>query len=179
MPHNNWVAPLPPYHVADGAAYANSITLTDVAPAPAVVVSAGLLELGTRLEWYAFGRYSNTSTPNLTLGIYTGTIGQAIGSAVAVCVSAAIATPTTVTNRTWRIEGHGSVRSVGTSGTILGMMEVSNVSSGATDMAPATAPATATIDTTVSRYFTIGATWGTQSASNTLTVHYFGVRLVN
>src|SRR5690242_8739153 len=133
-----------------------------------------MLEVGSRLEWYAFGRYSNTGTPTLTLGVYSGTIGQAIGSGVALCTTSALTTVTTVTNRTWRIEGHAQVRTVGSSGTVLGMFEASNITSNGTDLAPATAPATATVDTTVSRYITIGATWGTQSASNTLTVHYWG-----
>lgn len=174
-----WVAPLPPFQIADGSAYANSITLTDVAPTPAIVVPAGMLELGSRLEWEIFGRYSNTGTPTLTLGIYSGTIGQAIGSGVALCVSAAITTVSGVTNQTFRMQGGGQVRAVGTSGTILAATEISNVSTVACNMAPATAPATATIDTTVSRYITVGATWGTQSASNTLTIHHMGVRLSN
>lgn len=173
------VTPIPPFHIADGAAYANSTTLTDVAPTPAVQLGANLLEIGTRLEWYAVGRYSNTSTPTLTLGIYSGTIGQAIGSGVALCTTSALTTVSGVTNRTWCLRGQGTVRAVGSSGTILGMAEVSNITTGATDMAPATAPATATIDTTVARYITIGATWGTANASNTLTVHDFGLRLVN
>lgn len=174
-----YVAPIPPFHVADGAPYASSITLTDVAPAPATIVPAGMLELGTRLEWYAFFRYSNTGTPTLTLGVYSGTVGQAIASGVAICTTSALTTVSGVTNRTCRIEGHAQVRSVGSSGTILGMFEASNITTGGTDMAPATAPATATVDTTVSRYFTLGATWGTNSASNTLTVHYWGLRVVN
>lgn len=179
MSRNYWVSPLPPFNVADGTAYVSSSTLTDVTPSPATVVPAGMLELGTRLEWYAFGRYSNTATPTLTLGIYSGTVGQAIASAVAICTTSALTTVSGVTNRTWRIEGHGQVRTVGTSGTLLGMAECSNVTTGGTDMAPATAPTAATVDTTVSRYFGLGATWGTLSASNTLTVHYFGLRVVN
>lgn len=179
MTRQYYVAPIPPFHVADGTPAANSTSLTDITPSPAVVIPAGMLEAGTRLEWYAFGRYSNTGTPTLTLGMYSGTIGQAIGSAVALCSTAAMTTPTTVTNRTWRIEGHASIRSVGASGTILGMFECSNVTTAGTDMAPATAPATATIDTGVSRYFALGATWNAASASNTITCHYFGVRVVN
>lgn len=175
-----YVAPLPPFHVADGTAYANSVTLTDVAPTPQVVVPAGMLELGTRLEWYFVAQYSNTGTPSLTLGVYSGTIGQAIASAAVVCASAAITTVSGVTARTIRGEGHGHITAVGTSGTIRGMAEISNVSTGGCDMAPATSPmANVTVDTTVSRYFTLGATWGTQSASNTLTVKYFSLRAVN
>lgn len=176
---NYWVAPLPPFHTADGAAYNTSTTLTDVAPTPAVQLPAGILEVGTRLEFYVVGRYSTTGTPTLNIGIYTGTIGQAIGSGVALCTSGALTTTSGAANKTWRLEGHATVRTAGTSGTVMAMAELSNITTLATDMLPATAPATATVDTTVTRYITVGATWGTSSASNTLTVHYFGVRLVN
>jgi hypothetical protein len=174
-----WVAPLPPFHIADGTAYASSTTLTDVGPAPSIVIPANFLELGMRLEWYAFGRYSNTGTPTLTLGVYYGT--GAIASGMAVCASSALTTVSGVTNRTWRLEGHGQVRAVGasTSGSILGIAEISNVTTNGTDLAPATAPAALACDTTVANKLMIGATWGTSSASNTLTCHYFGVRIVN
>lgn len=174
-----WTAPLPPFHTADGTAYANSVALTDVGPAPQVLLPAGILEVGSRLEFTAFGRFSNTGTPTLNLGIYSGTIGQAIGSAVAIVTSGAVTTITAATNRTWRIEGCLHVRTVGATGTVLGVGELSNVSSGGKDMMPASAPATATVDTTVARYLTIGATWGTANASNTLTVHGVEFRLAN
>lgn len=173
------VTPVGPFHVADGAAYANATALTDVAPTPAVLLSANLLELGTRFEIQACGRYSNTGTPTLTLGLYSGTVGQAIGSGVALCVTSALTTVSAAANRTWEIHGRFSVRSVGASGTVFGRAKVSNVTTGATDLAPASAPTTATIDTTVARYMTIGATWGTASASNTLTVQEFGLTMVN
>lgn len=179
MSRQYWMAPLPPLHTADGAAYANSTTLTDVGPTPQVVLPAGALEIGSRLDFDAYLRYSNTGTPTLTLGVYSGTIGQAIGSGVALVVSAALTTVSGVTNRTVHIGGQMQVRAVGTSGTLLAMGEVSNVTTGATDMLPATAPATATIDTTVARYLTIGATWGTANASNTLTVHHVSFRLAS
>lgn len=174
-----WVSPLPPFHTADGTAYHTSTTLTDVGPTPQVQLPGGILEIGSRLEFYAFGRYSTTGTPTLTLGIYTGTIGQAIGSGVALCTSAALTTVSGAANRSWRIEGHAQVRTAGTSGSVLAFGELSNITTGGTDMMPASAPAAATVDTTVNRYIAVGATWGTSSASNTLTVHYFGCRLVN
>ncbi len=37
--------------------------------------------------------------------------------------------------------------------------------------------ATATIDTTAAKALTIGAQWGTNSASNTITCHHFGVEI--
>lgn len=174
-----WPASLPPFHIADGAAYASSAALADVAPTPQILLPAGLLEIGSRFEAHAWGRYSNTGTPTLVLGVYTGTIGQAIGSAAVLCATSALTTVSGVTNRTWRFECRGQVRAVGSSGSVLAFGEAANITTGGTDMAPATAPTAVTVDTTVARYVTFGATWGTSSASNTLTVHEFGFRLVN
>lgn len=179
MTRQYFVAPLPPFPIADGAAYASSTTLTDVSPTPQILLPAGILELGSRFQWWAYGRYSNTGTPTLTLGAYSGTIGQAIGSAAALMTTSALTTVSGVTNRTFAIEGRGQVRAVGTSGSILGVAEAINVTTGGTDMAPATAPAGVTVDTTVARYFGIGATWGANSASNTLTIHELGFLLTN
>lgn len=179
MSRQYWVAPLPPLQTADGAAYNTSTTLTDVGPTPQVILPAGMLEIGSRLDFYAFGRYSNTGTPTLTLGVYSGTIAQAIGSAAVLCVSSALTTVSGVTNRSWRLEGQMQVRAVGTSGSVLSVGEVSNVTTGLTDLLPATAPTAVTVDTTVARYLTIGATWGTSSASNTLTVHHVSFRLTS
>ena len=179
MSRQYWVAPISPLHTADGTAYANSITLTDVAPTPAILIPANLLEPGSTFEVTAFGRFSTTTTPTLILGVYSGTVGQAIGSAVSLAATSAVTTPTTVTNQTFKVAGNFRCRTNGASGTVMGVLEVSNISTTATNMGPATAPATATIDTTVARYITLGATWGTQSVSNTLTVHHFEVRIVS
>lgn len=179
MGRSYWVSPLGPFHVVDGAAYANSTTLTDVAPTPAIILPAGVLDTGTKIYYEIFGRYSNTGTPTLNLGIYSGTVAQAIGSGVALLTSGAVTTVTTVTNRTWRMEGSLTVRSNSATGSIIGVGELSNVTTGGKDMLPATAPAAVTVDTTVARYITVGATWGTASASNTLTVHEVNFRLAN
>lgn len=179
MANQRWVMPIGPFHTADGAAYASSTTLTDVGPTPSIVIPANYLEVGMRLEWVVFGRFSTTGTPTLTLGVYLGT--GAIASGQAVTVTSALTTPSGVTNQTFRIEGNASVRAVGsgTSATIIGVSEVSNVTTTATNMAPATAPATLGFDSTIANKIMFGATWGTSSASNTLTCHYFDVRSVN
>lgn len=179
MARQYWVQPVSPFHIADGSAYASSASLTDVGPTPSIVLPANLLEVGSRLEFVAFGRFSTTGTPTLTLGIYLGT--GAIASGQAICASAALTTPSSVTNQTFRIEGNASVRAVGsgTSATIIGAAEISNVTSTATNMAPATAPATLGFDSTIANKVMLGATWGTSSSSNTLTCHYFDVRLIN
>lgn len=173
MPRQYWTAPIGPMHTVDGTAYASSTTLTDVSPAPQIVIPANTLEQGVVMRVTAFGRFSTTGTPTLTLGVYYGGV-----AGVALAVTSAVTTPSGVTNRTWRFEGDFRVRTPGASGTIIGVGVAENITTGATDMAPATAPATATIDTTTAKALTLGAQWGTNSASNTLTCHHFDVELV-
>lgn len=167
-----WSAPLSPFHITDGAAYASATALTDVSPTPNITLPANFLEIGMTIWWTAWGRFSTTSTPTLLLGLYYGGV-----AGTAICATAAVTTPSAVTNQTWRFEGEARVRSIGSSGTIIGTGVVENISTVATNMAPATAPATATIDTTAAKALTIGAQWGTNSASNTLTCHHFAVEV--
>jgi hypothetical protein len=172
-----WVAPLPPFHIADGTAVA-STSLTDGSPAPNIVIPANTLEIGSRLEFSAFGRYTSTGTPGtMVIGIYLAASGAAIGSGQALAVTSALTVQASQTNRSWRLEGNASVRAVGTSGSILGLLEVSNITSNGTDLAPATAPAAVTYDTTVPLTVRLGET--ASVATGSWTVHYLGVRLIN
>lgn len=137
------------------------------------MIPANLLEVGSLIRWRATGRFSTTGTPTLLIGLYYGGV-----AGVAVCATAAVTTPSAVTNQTWAFEGEARVRTASATGTILGVGTASNISTVATNMAPATAPAAATIDTTAAKAITIGAQWGTSSASNTITCHNFNVELV-
>lgn len=173
-----WTAPLPPLFTASGTAYNTSVTLTDVSPGGATAgaaktIPAGFLEEGMVLRLTAFGTFSNTATPTLLLGFYYGGVA---GTALA--ATSAITTTTGATNWQWRMEYQGTVRTKGATGTIMG--------SGWVDLAtsltavthrpiPETALATVTIDTTAQKVLTVGAQWGTSSASNTLTCVHFDV----
>lgn len=172
-----WVAPLPPFHVADGATL-TAAALAELSPTPPVVVPGGLLEIGSRLEFSAFGRITTAATPGTwTFGIYIGTIAIAVGQAA--IVSAALAAKASMTNVTWRIEGNASVRAVGTgtAGQLLGALEISNITTNGTDLAPATAPTAFGFDTTVSNFVRLGVT--PSVATGSIVCHYFGCRLVN
>jgi hypothetical protein len=172
-----YVAPYPPFHTADGAT-ATAAALAEISPTPSIVLPANLLEAGGRLEFSAFGRLTTAATPGtFTFGIYIGT--GAIGAGQAAIVSSAIAGVASQTNKTWRIEGNASVRAVGsgTAATIIGVLEISNVSSNGTDLAPATAPATFGFDSTIANIVRLGYTPSLATAS--CICHYFGVRLVN
>lgn len=180
MPGQYWIAPLPPFKGGDGTALTAATTLTAIEPNPGqYVLAAGTLQEfeGKRLEIQAWGIYTTTATQGtVTLGLYSGTIGQAIASAAVLC-SGAITWVASQTNRVWRVEGHVQIRTTGTSGAAVGMLECSNLSSGGTDMVATAAGSTVTVDTTVARYLSLGAT--NSVASQSITCRYFGVRVVN
>lgn len=182
MARQYWITPIPPFHTADGAAYTGTAALGDISPAPPIVLPANILEVGSRLEINCFGRYTSAATPgNVTVGVYIGPTATAIGSVAVLAVSATVTLPASQTNRTFRIEGNSSVRSVGTSGTIIGALEITNLTGTSpasdTTIAPFTAPATATIDTTQALSLRVGVTPSVTTQS--WTTHYFGIRLVN
>lgn len=173
-----WISPLPPFHNADGAAYASSTTLTDVSPTPPIVLPANLLEIGSELEIEAAGSFSNTGTPTLLLGFYYGGVAGA-----ALAASSAVTTTTGAASWPWHLRYRGVVRSNGTSGSINGQGRLylgTALTTFTTRAIPETLAArTVTIDTTAAKAITVGAQWGTSSASNTLTVNDISVKLVN
>lgn len=168
MPRQYWSAVLPPLHVADGAAYASSVTLTDVSRAPQKQLAAMQLEEGTELEMRARGQFSNTGTPTLLLGFYYGGV-----AGVALAASSAITTTTGATAWPWKLEWRGRIRATGTSGSVQGdgvLYLGTSLTAFTIRPIPETAAArTVTIDTTIVKTLSVGAQWGTSSASNTLT----------
>ena len=178
MPAQYWVAPMPPFHTADGTAYTGT-TLGELSPTPRISIPAPWLNefAGKRLEFQAAGHYTtNASAGTYTFTLYTGAVGVAIGSATAVATTAAVSYVVSQTSRFWRMEGNLQVRTLGSSGTCIAVCEFSNVSSGGTDMMGTTAGGTATIDTTTGKDFMIGVTG---SAAQSITCRYFGIRMVN
>jgi hypothetical protein len=176
MARQYWGAPLPPLHVVDGASYNTSVTLTDVSAAPQKQLAAMQLELGTELELNASGFFSNTVTPTLLLGFYYGGVA---GTALA--ASSAVATASGVTGVPWTLYYRGRVRTVGASGSIVGQGVLqlgTSLTAFTTRPIPETLAArTVTIDTTIVKTITVGAQWGTSSASNTLTCNDLSVVL--
>lgn len=168
-----WTQPIPPQFVASGAAYASSASLADVSPTPNITVPANYLQPGMLLRLTAFGTFSNTGTPTLLLGFYVGAIA---GTALA--ATSAITTTTGATSWQWRMEYQGRIRSIGSSGTIMGggWVDLATSLTAVTHRPiPETALATVTWDTTAAKALTVGAQWGTSNASNTLTCVHFDV----
>jgi len=175
-----WLGPIPPFHVADGAAFTTFTAFQDISPTPAIVLGAGLLEVGSELEIIADGEFSNaaTTTPTLALGLFYGTAAVPLGSGTP------ITTTVSAVSWGWHIEYRGRVRSVGTAGSIVGQgqWEIGTsltAYSARQALAPTLAARTVAIDTTTAKAIGVGATWGTSAAGNSIKVNQLSVRLVN
>lgn len=172
-----WVAPVGPFHITNGTAYNTSVTLTDVSPTPQITLPANLLETGSELELNASGEFSTTATPTLLLGFYFGGV-----AGVALAASTAITTGTTAASWPWQLHYRGVVRATGTAGSINGSGRLylgTSLIAFTTRPIPETLAArTVTIDTSTAKTITVGAQWGTSSASNTLTVNDISVKLI-
>lgn len=178
MARQYWVSPLPPFGVADGTALATSTTLTDISPAPPIVIPANQLEIGTEIEVEACGQFSTTATPTLLIGAYYGAV-----AGVALAASAATTTGSGAAAWPWIYRYRGVVRAVGSAGSINGQALLM-LGTSLTAFTPVACPATAgartvTIDTTAAKAVTVGAQWGTSSASNTITLNDISVSIVN
>jgi hypothetical protein len=155
-----------------GTALANTTTLTDISPAPQVVIPANYLYVGQRLRLTAYGIYSNTSTPTLLLGVYYGGVAGTL-----IAATAANATPSGVTNVPWQVVCDIYVRTVGATGTVWanGTATVFQTLAGGASgnpliyAMPTTQTQPITIATNAANALTVGAAWGSASSSNTIT----------
>lgn len=172
MPYMAWSSLLNSPTAGAGAAYSTSTTITDVSAAPQFTLPANFLQIGSALRFKAFGVLSTTATPTLNLGVYYGGV-----AGIALAATGAITQASTVTNVPWRLELEAIWRTVGATGTVMpsGSVKFGSAVGAFTDEVPipATALATVTTDTTAAKVLSVGATWGTNSASNTLTLHGF------
>ena len=166
-----WTAPLGPLQGINGVAYVSSVTLTDVSPgalANPIELPGSTLMVGTRIVIDAWGTYSNiTAAPTLLIGAYYGGI-----AGIALAASGAFTTTITAAGWIWQYHYQGVVQATGTSGKIIGsghMRFPVSLTAWTEIPIPVTTPAQVTIDTTIQKAITIGAQWGTSSASNTLT----------
>jgi hypothetical protein len=177
MARQYFVAPVGPFHTADAAAYNTSATLTDVSPLPHITLNGNLLEPGTEIELTAHGQFSNTGTPTLLLGFYYGGI-----AGVALAASSAVTTTTAAVAWPWQLWYRGVCRTAGTTGSIHGQGRFylgTALTAFTLRPIPETAAGrTVTIDTTVAKIITVGAQWGTNSASNTLTCTDVSAKLI-
>lgn len=177
--NQGWHASIPPFSTADGTPLASSTTLSDISVAPQIVLPANMtLGLGTRILLEADLTFSTTGTPTLLLGFYYGGVA---GSALA--ASSAITTGSGAASWSARMRYKGKVTAIGASGSITGhgTLELGTSLTAFTlrPIPEVAASRTVTIDTTTAKSITVGAQWGTSSASNTITCNNLDVTILN
>lgn len=128
------------------------------------------LQPGANICIEAWGVASNTGTPTLILGVYWGGV-----AGTALVVSTAKTTTTAMANWEWHLWLDVRVLTTGVSGSMIasGYWRLPTSLTAWTEYRfPETAPAAvASLDTTVDKLLTVGATWSASSALNTITMH--------
>lgn len=161
---------------SDATAVAN--TTTETVLFPNVTLPSGYMQDGRVLRLTAFGKYSTTGTPTMIFGLRWGGVAGTL-----LCKSAAVTTPSGVTNCGWQVEILIQTRSNGATGTIManGTLEVfagvAPTVASATGGAATTpmmnggtiTPAAVTVDLTADTALALTLTWSAASASNTAT----------
>ena len=136
--------------------------------------SNGLLKQGTMIAWRFFGTIANTSTPNLTIKV--GLVNQTTGAFTALAATAATAM-SNVSTCLWELTGSLMVvADSATAGEIYAACKFAYGVTGTAIVSPL--GDTSSFDTTQSYALDIRATWGTSSASNTMTLNYGMFELV-
>jgi hypothetical protein len=167
VPAQFWRSVLNAPGVGAGTPLASSTTLTDISPAPQLVLPANYLYPGQRLRMTAYGIYSTTGIPTLTLGAYYGGV-----AGVALAVTAANTAGSGAASWPWQLYLDIYVRATGSSGTLWcnGYAKVGTTAAAMAEYAlPSTQTQPVTVNTTTANALTAGAQWGTSSASNTIT----------
>lgn len=166
---------------AVGTAYASSTTPTSVSPATgAAYVPANFFlpsyGAAKSILLKAYGVLSTTSTPNLTLGVTANTTQGTYNGSGILATTGAVAMQSAVSNVAWDLELLITCVAAGATGTFLAFGRL-NIATGTTAVqsircsSSAANPNTAvTLSTQSAYYLEVFATWGTSSASNTLTV---------
>jgi len=181
---------------AVGSAYASSTSVTVVSTA----ASAGFLPANFFLPSFgiakgllvkAFGVLGTTGTPNLTMGVVANSVQGSAPANLTAGTSGVLATTGTlaqgsgVTNVPWDLEVLLSCGTVGSSGSILamGMFRVYNTATtinvARCSSSTANPNTGATLSTQSAWYIELAALWGTNSASNTLTLYGYTVLGLN
>lgn len=167
MPNQGWVANVNSPGQGAGTAYASSTSATDVSPAPQFFSQTyGPMYIGQRWRFTGYAIASNTATPTLNLGVYYGGV-----AGVALCTSGAVTTTTAMSSWWWRFEVNSEVITLGSSGTIrsFGWIYIPTSATAVTVQQMSATAQDVTVNTGTNSALTFGATWGTSSASNTLT----------
>jgi hypothetical protein len=171
---------------AVGTALATSTTATAISPA----TGAGYCPANFWLPTYgqsksllvkAYGVLGTTGTPNLTFEILANTTQGTRNASGILATTGAVAQASAVTNVPWELDCVVSNVTTGATGTFLafGVVKVYTASTTIQSIrlsSSAANPNTAfTLSTQSAYYIELGATWGTSSASNTITCYDYMV----
>jgi hypothetical protein len=165
MPRNTWTALInddPRGTSQDGLTLA---TFTTSAPVfPVLVLPANYLKVGKLIHIRARGLWAATGTPT-----YTFRLQNTVGTTVTLVTSAAI-TVSALTNQAWELDFQVQCRTEGTAGMVLAMGDLNMGGVTGTQYLPATgtAPAAATVDTTIAQSWGVEIAASASSASNTV-----------
>lgn len=168
MPAQFWESVLNAPAVGAGTPLANSLTLTDISPAPQLVIPANYLYPGQRLRVEAYGIYSSTSAATLILGVYWG----GVAAAVPLAATAANAVAAAGASYPWQLRLNIRVIQPGSSGTVwcAGWVKVGSTLALMTEYAlPSSQTQPVTVSTVTANALTVGAQWGTAAAGDTIT----------
>lgn len=175
---------------AVGTAYASSTTATAVSPAS----GAGYVPANFFLPTYgqsksllvkAYGVFGTTATPNLTVGVTFNTTQGTYNSSAIAATTGVVAQVASGTNMPFELEVLITCVATGASGTFLADGFFKGYDTTAAQHAfrcsssSANPNTAATISTQSAYYVEMFATWGTSSASNTLTVYNYAVLGIN
>lgn len=161
---------------ADATAVAN--TTTETILFPNVTIPANYMQDGRCLRITAFGKYSTTGTPTMIFGLRWGGVAGTL-----LTKTAAITTPSGVTNATWELDIFIQTRANGATGKLIangtctvfaGVAPTVASATGNAAVTPLTnggtiTPAEVTVDLTADTALALTLTWSAASASNTAT----------
>ncbi len=145
-------------------------------------IPANDMVVGMAYRIWAFGTWGVTGTPTINIRNRIGTSATA-ASNTSIGQTGAQTAQSGVTSRLWTAEWTIVVEATGASGSVSGPLKVktSGILAGTAPFINDTAEITtvidgvssATVDTTAANFFGLTVTWGTSSASNTLTCKGF------
>lgn len=181
----NLLTPLAPFHSGVGASFGTFTTKQDVSPQPMPVLPANISWAGMKMWIKANGEFSTTGTPNITLGLFFGSLANPSVITTDIALSSAITTGTGAAAWPWEMEWLGTFTSVtpGASNNVTGSGELklgTSLTAWTSTPIPITqALRTFTWDTTVAKAIGVSGTWSASSASNTIKVNNLTVILLN
>lgn len=168
---------------APGTALHTSTAATDILPSAAntcfssvgygKVIPAGFLNnLGNWFSLKVFGTIGTTSTPNLTLAV---TLTDSAATTVTLATSSAVAMQAITGVRPWSLDATFNCIATGATATTRGQGMFLYDTAALLGGFGLVSTAGANVDLTLAQTIKLVATWGTSSASNTITVTNFEV----